>query len=117
MGATEHEAVMANSVGLALLVVLETLTPAEPIAFVLHDLFAVPFEEIAPIVGRSTTARGNLRVAHAVECRRNLRLPAVIKRASARLWMPFSRLRAMGTSRHCSRCSTKMSCCRATGHR
>src|SRR3954471_6864912 len=45
----EQEAVMADSVGLALLVVLETLTPAERLAFVLHDLFAVPFEEIAPI--------------------------------------------------------------------
>ena len=56
----EHEAVMADSVGLALLVVLETLTPAERIAFVLHDLFAVPFEEIAPIVGRSTTAARQL---------------------------------------------------------
>jgi len=52
----EQEAVMADSVGLALLVVLETLTPAERLAFVLHDLFAVPFDEIAPIVGRSPSA-------------------------------------------------------------
>jgi hypothetical protein len=52
----EHEALLADSVGLALLVVLETLTPAERLAFVLHDMFAVPFEEIAPIVGRSPTA-------------------------------------------------------------
>jgi RNA polymerase sigma factor (sigma-70 family) len=49
----EQEAILADSVGLALLVVLDTLTPAERIAFVLHDLFAVPFDEIAPIVGRS----------------------------------------------------------------
>lgn len=56
----EHEAVMADSVGLALLVVLETLTPSERIAFVLHDLFAVPFEEIGPIVGRSTMAARQL---------------------------------------------------------
>ena len=49
----EHEALLADSVGLALLVVLETLTPAERLAFVLHDMFAVPFEEIAPIVERS----------------------------------------------------------------
>src|SRR5215216_3427656 len=48
----EHEALLADSVGLALLVVLETLSPAERLAFVLHDMFAVPFEEIAPIVGR-----------------------------------------------------------------
>ena len=54
----EHEALLADSVGLALLVVLETLAPAERVAFVLHDMFAVPFDEIAPIVGRSpTTAR------------------------------------------------------------
>jgi RNA polymerase sigma factor (sigma-70 family) len=49
----EHEAMLADSVGLALLVVLETLTPAERLAFVLHDMFAVPFEEIARIVERS----------------------------------------------------------------
>src|SRR5918999_5591976 len=52
----EREAVLADSIGLALLVVLETLAPAERVAFVLHDMFAVPFEEIAPIVGRSPTA-------------------------------------------------------------
>src|SRR5690348_13539147 len=45
----EHEALLADSVGLALLVVLDTLAPAERLAFVLHDVFAVPFEEIAPI--------------------------------------------------------------------
>ena len=49
----EHEALLADSVGLALLVVLETLTPPERLAFVLHDVFAVPFDEIAPIVGRT----------------------------------------------------------------
>src|SRR4051812_40546914 len=54
--APEHEALLADSVGLALLVVLDTLAPAERLAFVLHDLFAVPFDEIAPIVGRSSTA-------------------------------------------------------------
>src|SRR5919198_40480 len=47
----EEEAVLADSVGLALLVVLDTLAPAERLAFVLHDLFALPFEEIAPLVG------------------------------------------------------------------
>jgi len=49
----EQEAELADSVGLALLVVLETLTPAERLAFVLHDMFGVPFDEIAPIVGRT----------------------------------------------------------------
>jgi RNA polymerase sigma-70 factor, ECF subfamily len=52
----EHEALLADSVGLALLVVLETLTPAERLAFVLHDMFAVPFDDIAPIVDRSPAA-------------------------------------------------------------
>jgi RNA polymerase sigma factor (sigma-70 family) len=56
----EHQALLADSVGLALLVVLETLNPAERLAFVLHDMFAVPFEEIAPIVGRSPTAARQL---------------------------------------------------------
>jgi RNA polymerase sigma factor (sigma-70 family) len=56
----EHEADMADSVGLALLVVLETLNPAERLAFVLHDMFAVPFEEIAPIVGRTPEAARQL---------------------------------------------------------
>jgi RNA polymerase sigma-70 factor (ECF subfamily) len=56
----EHEALLADSVGLALLVVLDTLNPAERLAFVLHDLFAMPFDEIAPIVGRSPTAARQL---------------------------------------------------------
>jgi RNA polymerase sigma-70 factor (ECF subfamily) len=56
----EHEALIADSVGLALLVVLETLTPAERLAFVLHDMFAVPFDEIAPIVDRTPEAARQL---------------------------------------------------------
>jgi RNA polymerase sigma factor (sigma-70 family) len=56
----EHEALLADAVGLALLVVLETLTPAERLAFVLHDMFAVPFDEIAPIVDRSPAAARQL---------------------------------------------------------
>jgi RNA polymerase sigma factor (sigma-70 family) len=56
----EHEALLADSVGLALLIVLETLTPAERLAFVLHDMFAVPFDEIAPIVDRSPDATRQL---------------------------------------------------------
>jgi RNA polymerase sigma factor (sigma-70 family) len=67
----EEEAVLADSVGLALLVVLDTLAPAERLAFVLHDMFAMPFEEIAPIVDRSPAAarqlasRGRRRVQQA----------------------------------------------------
>src|SRR5215211_4473060 len=56
----EHEALLADSVGLALLVVLETLSPAERLAFVLHDMFAVPVDEIAPIVDRSPDAARQL---------------------------------------------------------
>ncbi len=56
----EGEAVLADAVGVALLVVLDTLTPAERLAFVLHDLFAMPFEEIGSIVGRSTVATKQL---------------------------------------------------------
>jgi len=56
----EHEASLSDSVGLALLVVLDTSNPAERLAFVLHDLFAVPFDEIARVVGRSETAARQL---------------------------------------------------------
>jgi RNA polymerase sigma-70 factor (ECF subfamily) len=56
----EHEALLADSVGLALLVVLQTLAPAERLAFVLHDMFAVPFDEIATIVDRSPGAARQL---------------------------------------------------------
>jgi len=56
----EHEALLADSVGLALLVVLETLTPAERLAFVLHDMFGVPFGEIAPLIDRSPQAARQL---------------------------------------------------------
>src|ERR687896_2660394 len=56
----EHEALVADSVGLALLVVLETLAPAERLAFVLHDMFAMPFDEIAPIVERTPDAARQL---------------------------------------------------------
>jgi len=59
-GDPEKEAVLADSVGLALLVVLETLEPAERLALVLHDMFAVPFEEIASIVGRTPAAARQL---------------------------------------------------------
>jgi RNA polymerase sigma factor (sigma-70 family) len=58
--APEHEALLADSVGLALLVVLETLTPAERLAYVLHDMFSVPFDEIGVILDRSTDAARQL---------------------------------------------------------
>jgi RNA polymerase sigma factor (sigma-70 family) len=67
----EHEALLADSVGLALLVVLESLTPAERLAYVLHDMFSVPFDEIAGILGRSPesarqlASRGRRRIRSA----------------------------------------------------
>jgi RNA polymerase sigma factor (sigma-70 family) len=70
----EHEALLADSVGLALLVVLETLTPPERLAFVLHDMFAVPFEEIAPIVDRSPEAARQL----ASRARRRVRVERTV---------------------------------------
>jgi RNA polymerase sigma factor (sigma-70 family) len=65
----EHEALLADSVGLAMLVVLDTLAPAERLAFVLHDMFAVPFDQIAPIVDRSPEAARKLasRARHRVQ--------------------------------------------------
>jgi RNA polymerase sigma factor (sigma-70 family) len=69
----EQEALLADSVGLALLVVLDTLTPPERLAFVLHDMFAVPFDEIAPIVGRSPATTRKL----ASRARRRVRGAAV----------------------------------------
>ncbi|MGH9115361.1 MAG: sigma-70 family RNA polymerase sigma factor, partial [Acidimicrobiales bacterium] len=60
MTSPEEEALLADSIGAALLVVLDTLEPAERLAFVLHDIFAVPFEEIAPIVGRTPVAARQL---------------------------------------------------------
>lgn len=74
----EQEAVLADSVGVALLVVLDTLAPAERLAFVLHDLFGVPFEEIAPVVGRTTEAARQL--AH--RARRRVRGGAIAAEAS-----------------------------------
>jgi len=72
-GDPEHEALVADSVGVALMVVLDTLAPAERLAFVLHDMFGVPFEEIGPIVDRNASAarqlasraRRRVRGAHA----------------------------------------------------
>ena len=70
----EQEALLGDSVGLALLVVLESLSPAERLAFVLHDMFGVPFGEIGPIVGRSPTAARQL----ASRARRRVRGTTVV---------------------------------------
>jgi RNA polymerase sigma factor (sigma-70 family) len=79
----EHQALLADGIGLAMLVVLETLSPAERIAFVLHDTFGVPFEEIAPIVGRSPAAARQL----ASRARRRVRGTATVPAADpSRQW-------------------------------
>ena len=79
--AAEQEALLADSVGLALLVVLQALTPAERIAFVLHDMFDLPFDEIAPVVGRSPEAARQL----ASRARRRVRgAPAIPEAEVAR---------------------------------
>lgn len=74
----EQEALLADSIGLAMLVVLETLTPAERLAFVLHDMFAMAFDEIATIVGRSPTAARQL----ASRARRRLRAATPVSETS-----------------------------------
>jgi RNA polymerase sigma factor (sigma-70 family) len=74
----EHEALLADSVGLALLIVLDTLTPAERLAFVLHDIFDVPFDEIARVVERSETAARQL----ASRARRRVRGAARVQDAN-----------------------------------
>src|SRR5437667_7202687 len=79
----ESDAMLADSVGLALLVVLDTLSPAERLAFVLHDIFAMPFEEIARIVDREVPATRQL----ASRARRRVRGGAMVKDAD----LPASR--------------------------
>jgi RNA polymerase sigma-70 factor, ECF subfamily len=104
----QHEALLADSVGLALLVVLETLTPAERLAYVLHDMFSVPFEEIGAILERSPEAARQL----ASRARRRIRsahtTPTTPRRAHTKKkkslkpsWPP----RAMETSTRSSPCS------------
>jgi RNA polymerase sigma-70 factor (ECF subfamily) len=106
----EREADLADSVGTALLVVLETLAPAERLAFVLHDMFAVPFEEIAPIVGRTPAAARQL----ASRARRRVQgAPAVPDADVARQRKsstPSSPPRAAAILRRCWRCSTRTWC-------
>ena len=94
----EHEALLADSVGLALLVVLETLSPAERLAFVLHDMFAVPFDEIAPIVDRSPEAARQLASRARRRVRARTPSPTPTWTLSARSSTPSSRPRATGTS-------------------
>jgi RNA polymerase sigma factor (sigma-70 family) len=106
----EREALLADSVGPALLVVLETLSPAERLAFVLHDMFGVPFEEIAPIVGRSQTAARQL----ASRARRRVRGAAPSPDADLtrqrEVVDAFLAAAAAVTSTRLLQCSTRTSC-------
>jgi len=115
----EHEAVLADSVGLALLVVLETLTPAERVAFVLHDMFDLPFDEIAPIVGRSPTAARQLasRARRRVQGADAAHATTPITLADARSSAPSSRPRAAATLVRFSPSSTRMSSSEPTARR
>ena len=110
----EQEALLADSVGLALLVVLQSLSPAERLAFVLHDMFGVPFGEISAIVGRSPTASRQL----ASRARRRVRgrppSPTPTSSASGRSSTPSSPPRARATSERYSRYSMRASCCGPT---
>ena len=111
----EQEAMLADSLGLALLVVLETLTPAERLAFVLHDMFGVPFDEIAAIVDRTPDAARQL----ASRARRRVRgaapEPDADLGASARGRRRVPRGRARGRLRGAAwRCSTPRSCSAST---
>jgi RNA polymerase sigma factor (sigma-70 family) len=103
----EHEALLADSVGLAMLVVLETLSPAERLAFVLHDIFGVPFEEI----GARRRRLASWRAARAGACRARPRPRTPIWCASERWSTPSSRQPARATSMRSWRCSTRTWCC------
>lgn len=110
----EGEAVLADSVGPALLVVLETLTPGERLAFVLHDMFALPFEEIGPSSGARRPRRGNSRAGRAAGRRAHSPRPTPTGSASARSSVHSSPLPAAATSMRSSRYSTPTSCSAST---
>jgi RNA polymerase sigma-70 factor (ECF subfamily) len=110
-----EEASLADSVGLALLVVLDTLAPAERLAFVLHDMFELPFDEIAPMVGRTPTAARQL----ASRARRRVKgadvpAPDPDLRRQREVVAPSSRQRARAISTAWSPCSIPTSCCGST---
>src|SRR5580693_1960105 len=110
----EQEALLADSIGLALLVVLEMLDPAERLAFVLHDMFDLPFEEIAPMVGRSQRPRGSSRAEHAEGCRARQCRSIGMSLVNARLSTHSSPPAAPGTSTLSFGCCIPMSSCDRT---
>jgi RNA polymerase sigma-70 factor (ECF subfamily) len=108
----EHEALLADSIGLALLVVLETLAPAERVAFVLHDMFDLPFAEIALILGRSPAAARQLASRRRVQGAATV--PDADRTRQRRVVDAFLTARAAVTSTRFSRCSTLTSCSEPT---
>jgi RNA polymerase sigma-70 factor (ECF subfamily) len=113
----ESRAALADSVGLALLVVLEKLEPAERLALVLHDVFGMAFEEIAPIVDRSVVATRQLasRARRRVQGRRRPQTPTCGRSAASST--RFSRPSRTATSKRWSPCSIRISCCGPTAER
>jgi RNA polymerase sigma factor (sigma-70 family) len=105
----EQEALMAESVGLALLVVLDTLAPAERLAFVLHDMFAVPFDEIARYWAAPRTPPSSSPAAPGSGYKPPRRRPTTTSPARPTWSRPFSPPPAAVTSPHCSQCSTPTS--------
>ena len=112
----EEEALLADSVGLALLVVLDTLAPAERLAFVLHDMFELPFDEIAPMVGRTPAAARQLasRARRHVKGGRSTGSDPDVAR-QRQVVDAFFLARVGAISMPSSRCSIPMSCCGPTG--
>jgi RNA polymerase sigma factor (sigma-70 family) len=114
----EDEALLADAVGLALQVVLETLTPAERLAFVLHDMFDLPFDEIAPWWGVPRPRRESSPAGPGAGCEEPMsKLPTAISVVSGKWSTPSSPLRAAATSTRSSRSSTQMSLSDSTGGR
>lgn len=113
----EHEALVADSVGLALLVVLESLTPPERLAFVLHDMFGMPFDEIGPIIDRTRSRPASSPAAPAVVSRAPPPNPTATRSPSAVSSTRSSPPRATATSTPWCRSSTPMWCCAPTAAR
>ena len=114
-GDPAEEAVLGESVGLALLVVLDTLAPDERLAFVLHDIFAVPYAEIAPLVDRSTAATKMLASRARRRIRRGGRSPTTARLASVPSSGPSLPRPGTATSTRCSRYWIPMSYSGPTG--
>src|SRR5674476_1387507 len=106
-GDPEREALLADSVGVALLVVLDRLAPAERLAFVLHDIFAVPFDQIGRSWGAARRRHASLRAAPATGSRHRATLPTPNAPSNARSCARSSQPRATVISRRSWNCSTR----------